>query len=229
VLVMRIVSNLVDNAIRYTRAGGVLLAGRQTGDGIRLQVWDSGRGLDTTQLARLFDGGGRQQRFAADEAGLGSGLATAKALAARLGGRLSACSRPGRGSLFELVLPAPRPADNRHPTWLIISADGDFRAHAARLAQGIGASRIAEADTPCALQAASGDADGAPVMIIDADELALNEADHALLAPWRRRTIVTTYDRSAEMRANLARSCDILLYKPITVAGLQRALDHLAA
>jgi signal transduction histidine kinase len=225
VLVMRIVSNLVDNAIKYTAAGGVLLAARQAGDDVRLQVWDSGRGLDATQRDRLLDAADRPQRFAADEAGLGSGLITAKALAARLGGQLNACSRLGHGSRFELVLPAPRPLDDQYPTWLIVGADGNFRTHAARLAREVGATRVAAAD---ALHGRHDDIDAASVVVVDADELALDQADHALLAPWRRRMIVATYDRSAEMRANLARSCDVLLYKPITAAGLQRALACLA-
>lgn len=109
-LVERILRNLVSNAIRYTDDGTVLVAARQRGDTVHLEVWDSGRGIRPEEQARVFeefyqvpDGG---QVAAHQRKGLGLGLAIVKRLADLMGARLSLRSQPGRGSVFTLVLPA---------------------------------------------------------------------------------------------------------------------------
>jgi len=104
-LLARILGNLVDNAGHYTGRGGVILAARTHGENLRIQVWDSGYGITPDLLTRLLDAQAGQQRGTDASPGQGSGLQIAKLLARRIGGKISACSRPGRGSRFELVLP----------------------------------------------------------------------------------------------------------------------------
>jgi signal transduction histidine kinase/CheY-like chemotaxis protein len=109
-LVERILRNLVSNAIRYTDDGTVLVAARQRGDTVLLEVWDSGRGIRPEEQARVFE-----EFYQVPDAGvvaahqrkgLGLGLAIVKRLADLMQAPLSLRSQPGRGSVFTLILPA---------------------------------------------------------------------------------------------------------------------------
>lgn len=104
-LLERILSNFVANAIRYTEVGGVLVGCRRQGERLRIEVWDTGRGIAPEHLERIFeefyqvDDSKRKQR------GLGLGLNIAQRLAALLGHEVRLRSRPGRGSVFSIALP----------------------------------------------------------------------------------------------------------------------------
>jgi len=111
-----ILRNLVSNAIRYTERGGVLVACRQRGPQVWLEVWDTGIGIAPEQqqeIFREFHQLGNPERD--HNKGMGLGLAIAEGLAKMQGLQLTVQSRPGRGSVFRLQLPAalmPLPA---HP------------------------------------------------------------------------------------------------------------------
>lgn len=111
VLVELIVRNLVSNAIRYTKHGGVLVACRRRGSDIRLEVWDTGIGIDESQHREIFQefhqlGNPERDR----RKGLGLGLPIAQGLARALGHDLMLASKPGRGSVFMLTMPRSRHA-----------------------------------------------------------------------------------------------------------------------
>lgn len=111
-LVERILRNLVANAIRYTDDGSVLVACRPCGDRMRVQVWDSGRGIAADQQARIFEEfyqvPGEPTLAPGERKGLGLGLATVQRLARLMNAPLTLRSTPGRGSVFTLELPAGR-------------------------------------------------------------------------------------------------------------------------
>lgn len=95
---------LLDNAFKYTPSGTVrLIAGRQ-GDGVVLQVSDTGIGIPEAELPQIFE-----RFYRADPArtrgGTGLGLAIARWVAGVHGGTLSVTSEPGKGSTFALWLP----------------------------------------------------------------------------------------------------------------------------
>ena len=105
-LLERIVGNLVQNAIRYTTAGGVVVVARTTPTHVNVEVWDTGCGIAAADLPRIFDefyqvGRGERDR----SQGLGMGLAIVKRLAALLQQRLEVVSTPGRGTMFRLGVP----------------------------------------------------------------------------------------------------------------------------
>jgi len=105
-LVRRIVQNFVSNAVRYTRQGTVLVGCRRRGAALAVQVWDTGPGIPQEQLSAIFEEFRRLGSGGEDEpAGLGLGLAIVERIAARLGHRVAVRSWPGRGSVFEVVLP----------------------------------------------------------------------------------------------------------------------------
>lgn len=106
-LLERIVSNLVANALRYTERGGVLVGARRCGERIALEVRDSGIGIAAGEQQRIFDEFYQTNNPARDRRkGLGLGLAIVRRLVELLGHRLELVSAPGRGSVFRLVLPS---------------------------------------------------------------------------------------------------------------------------
>jgi Na+/proline symporter/signal transduction histidine kinase len=113
-LLRRILQNFVSNALRYTRAGGVLLGARRAGGEVRIEVWDTGPGIAAAQRSRIFGEFQRLERPSPwGEKGLGLGLSICERIAHMLGHRLDLVSREGRGSCFSVTVPRgvaePRP------------------------------------------------------------------------------------------------------------------------
>jgi signal transduction histidine kinase len=108
----RVLDNLVSNAIKFNREGGrVDVALRRIGDDwLLVEVRDTGIGIPASDRARLFERSFRG-RNAAAAPGSGLGLAAARALLARHGGRITVESAPGTGSRFRAWWPAQFHAD----------------------------------------------------------------------------------------------------------------------
>ena len=106
ILLERIVLNLVSNAVRYTRDGGVVIGCRHRGIRLRIDVWDSGPGIPKDQQRHIFcefyQIGGRQPD---SRAGLGLGLSIVDRLGQLLGHPVELTSRPGKGSCFSISVP----------------------------------------------------------------------------------------------------------------------------
>ncbi|HEU5176446.1 MAG TPA: phosphate regulon sensor histidine kinase PhoR [Burkholderiales bacterium] len=102
--------NLVSNAIRYTPAGGtVTLAWRESEDGARFSVEDTGIGIEAEHIPRLTERFYRVDRSRSRETGgTGLGLAIAKHALARHDATLEIESTPGKGSRFSARFPARR-------------------------------------------------------------------------------------------------------------------------
>jgi signal transduction histidine kinase len=104
----RVLANLVDNALRYTPAGGeVVLKTATVDDGVEVQVRDTGPGIDEADLPHVFD------RFYRGEAsrsralgGGGLGLAIVKGIVEAHGGRVGVRVGPESGTTFSFVLPS---------------------------------------------------------------------------------------------------------------------------
>ncbi|WP_172642445.1 ATP-binding protein [Azoarcus sp. KH32C] len=104
VLFRRIIGNLIDNAIRYTDRGGVLVACRRRRGKAWIEVWDTGIGIAEDKTGEIFEEF-RQLHDEARTRGSGLGLAIVAKAAALLGLEISVRSRPGRGSVFAVELP----------------------------------------------------------------------------------------------------------------------------
>jgi len=107
VLLEEIVGNLVSNAIRYTAAGRVVLGCRRAAEGtLRIEVWDTGRGIPPDKLREVFrefiqlDNPERDR-----EKGLGLGLAIVERLSELMGHPVDVRSTLGRGSVFRVRVP----------------------------------------------------------------------------------------------------------------------------
>lgn len=103
----RILSNLVDNAIKYNRPGGwVRLSARREPDGLALEVVDSGRGIPPEELGAVTQRFYRVDRARTPgEAGLGLGLAIVKHLVQRMGGEIHLDSTEDVETRFQVKLP----------------------------------------------------------------------------------------------------------------------------
>jgi signal transduction histidine kinase len=100
--VLQIISNLLSNAFRWTPDGGRVDLGLSQANGlISVAVEDTGPGIAPADRERIF-----RPFVSRDGGGTGLGLAIARELAVALGGRIRLESELGRGSRFELVLPA---------------------------------------------------------------------------------------------------------------------------
>ena len=105
-MLTRVLRNLLSNAFRYTREGGVVLSLRRRRDSLTIEIWDSGIGIEEHKLQDIFtefhqllpqNGGGRQ--------GVGLGLAIVDRMARILDYGIDVVSRPGRGSRFAVSIP----------------------------------------------------------------------------------------------------------------------------
>ena len=104
----RILGNLMENAIRYSDRGGVLVGCRTRGNQLLIQVWDTGQGIPPNELDEIFEEFYQVNAPPAkpgSEHGLGLGLSIVKQLADLLGHQVSVCSRIGSGSRFTLAVP----------------------------------------------------------------------------------------------------------------------------
>jgi signal transduction histidine kinase len=104
ILLRRVVGNLLSNAVKYTHRGGVLLAARTSGAGRRIEVWDTGVGIAPVHQREIFREFYKVPSHGGTEDGFGLGLYIVSRLAAILGHPLGLSSRPGRGTVFRLIL-----------------------------------------------------------------------------------------------------------------------------
>ncbi len=101
-----ILGNLVMNAVKYTREGGIVVRAYAQDDTVRVEVRDTGIGIEPAHLDRIFERFFRVDEGRAREVGgTGLGLAMVKHLALATGAFLSVQSKPGEGSTFTVQLP----------------------------------------------------------------------------------------------------------------------------
>lgn len=108
----RLIANLVDNAVKYTRSGGVTLTVRPGDSDFSLRVADTGIGVPRDNAPYLFDEFYQVNNTERDRSkGFGMGLAICKYLATQLGGSVRLVGTSEQGSTFEIRLPIECPAE----------------------------------------------------------------------------------------------------------------------
>jgi signal transduction histidine kinase/ActR/RegA family two-component response regulator len=116
----QVLTNLVNNAVKFTEAGAVALSVSRTSSGLRFEVRDTGIGIAPEVLPRLFTAfeqgdPSTTRRYG----GTGLGLALSRQLVSLLGGELTVVSTLGRGSAFSFglsLVPATEPRSAQAPT-----------------------------------------------------------------------------------------------------------------
>jgi len=144
VRIRQMLLNLVNNAVKFTREGHVLVRVSETRDtdarsALLIEVEDTGIGISPDQCDRIFNVFTQADESTARQfGGTGLGLAVCKRLAELMGGSIRVTSQVGKGSCFSLTLPLPRylvdskttkPADTAETSALLIyKNDAECRA-----------------------------------------------------------------------------------------------------
>ncbi len=169
-LLEQMLRNLISNALKYTQAGKVLIGCRRRSGHLRIEIWDSGVGIDAGDLLEIFDEYHQVDNAARERSrGLGLGLSIVKRLGDLLGHLVQVRSVPGKGSVFsidiaeQLVLakakprkahrPGPAP-DRRNGNILLIDDDPEVRELLEALLTDDGHHVTAAHDGPTALNLA---------------------------------------------------------------------------
>ncbi len=107
----QVVVNLINNAIKFTKPGGVIkVEGRRRSDGmVQISIQDTGCGIPPKELPHIFERFYRGESVAVESRGAGLGLAISKSLVELHGGQIWVDSIPGEGSCFYFTLPVQSP------------------------------------------------------------------------------------------------------------------------
>ena len=107
ILLQRMLGNLIHNALKFTENGGVVVVARTRGKNVSIEVWDTGCGITQPELPKIFDEfyqiGNRERDRSM---GLGMGLAIVRRLSDLMKIPVQVLSRPGKGTVFKLQVPA---------------------------------------------------------------------------------------------------------------------------
>lgn len=106
-LLGQVLQNLLENALKYTDSGEVVLRAGEEEGGVQITVEDTGRGIPAEFLPVIFD---LYRRTEHTSTGRGVGLAVVKAVVIALGGEVKAESQEGQGSRFSVWLPKRIPS-----------------------------------------------------------------------------------------------------------------------
>ncbi|AZO39591.1 response regulator [Mesorhizobium sp. M2A.F.Ca.ET.037.01.1.1] len=252
-LLRRILQNILSNALRYTRSGGVLVGTRHRGDTIRIDVADTGCGIAEDQREAVFEEFHRGTSTLADgglAGGLGLGLAIVRRMAAALGHPVTFSSRVGRGTIFHIDVPigmaAAEPAtgiaDMDRPRGyglfgtkvLLVENDADVLSAMTSLLERWQCLVRAATSTDDALDLL-GDTDWVPDIIIADQHLDGGDLGTATIAEVRDYlgrsvpALIVTADGSEHV-AKATRAAGIeLMRKPLKPAQLRALLAHLLA
>ena len=121
----RVLYNLVGNALKFTREGGVTVHVESDGERARLRVSDTGVGIPASFQPRLFaEFTQASEGDARSHEGSGLGLSITKRLVEMMGGTIDVESELGAGTTFTVALPAAEPpaSEARAPRWMTASA-----------------------------------------------------------------------------------------------------------
>jgi len=247
-LLERVLANLVQNALRYTRKGGVLVAARRHGRDVALDVWDTGIGIAPEKLELIFEEFYQVDNPERDRSrGLGMGLAIVRRLCNLLSHPLQVRSTPGRGTLFRVVVPAGDvrgpvqpaleaetlpPRTDARLTVLLIDDERAIRDATRELLRPLQVDVLAAATIEEALELTS--RAGAPIDMILSDwrlrgtETGV-EAVRAVRAMCGASTpaVVVTGDTSAEVLRQAHENGLVILHKPLQPRELLRLIGRL--
>jgi len=251
VMLQRVVQNLVSNALRYTRSGGVLVGARRRGDECLIQVSDTGIGIPSREHERIFDEFHRGALTESDDVALGLGLSIVRRQLRTLGHDLTFRSTVGVGSTFQVRVPLAKGATVEPPQpngilgpapldgvagALVVVLDNDppTLAAMARLLDGW-CCHVLPARNAAELQRLAARLERRPDLLITDYHLGDGPNGLAAVEQMRRSlgddlpALLVSADHSAELQAaSRAHRCDFLR-KPLRPAALRALMSHLLA
>ena len=246
-LLTRILRNFLSNACRYTDSGRVLLGARRRGGALRIEVWDTGRGIPADQLQSIFlEFNQLGVRRAAERSGVGLGLAIVDRIASMLDYRVLVRSRPGRGSVFSIDVPLAESAPSHAcaaPTFapqlgdplpgrrlLVLDNETSILHSMAALLAQWGCEVVTAVDAEDAMAGLAGVAPDIILADYHLDQDATGwDAALALRAHFAAQIplVMITADRSDQCRRQLQGFGVPVLNKPVKAGKLRSVLSHL--
>ncbi len=242
-LALRVLRNLVANALAYTQKGGVLVAARRRRGQVLLQVWDTGIGIAEADQQRIFDELYQVGNPARDRReGLGLGLAIVRRLARALGSEVTVRSVPGKGSVFTFALPASpvelaaaphelpvmrAPAGARGQVVLLVDDDGLAREALGTVLEGWGYEVIAAQSAEDALEYAA-QLERLDVVVTDLwlpGRSGLELLKELVRARPGLRGAVVSGDTAPETRARVEAEGAAFVRKPVRTPSLLEVLE----
>jgi signal transduction histidine kinase/Na+/proline symporter/CheY-like chemotaxis protein len=236
-LLRRVLQNFLANALRYTDRGSVLLGVRRHGDALRIEVHDTGPGIDADQREAIFEEFRRGDD--APGQGLGLGLAIAQRIADLLGSPIHLRSAPARGSMFAVDVPRAvaahpqRVAPPRLAGMRVLVVDNEPQALSALTAvlQGWGCEVVAVGDGDAAARAL---ADAACALWIFDYHLDAGDDGVSLHARLAQRfgpvpCLILSADQTGAVRVAAQEAGLPLLMKPLRPLALKSVLDRMLA
>lgn len=239
----RILRNLLENALRYTAAGTILVGCRRRGGQLRIEVHDTGIGIPADQIEHIFTEFHQVGNPERDRSqGLGLGLAIVRRLARMLGHEVAVRSRLGRGSCFQVAMPAApatAPATVAAPvggragngvTVLVIDDEAMLREGFRDLLESWGFSVVVAGSEEEAVAAIAA-RDLSPGLILADYRLRGGETGIGAIARIRRVTgrhvpaVLVTGDTDPARIVEAERGDHRLLHKPVAPADLRAAVD----
>lgn len=247
-LLSRIIGNFITNAIRYTDQGRVLVGCRVHGNMVRVEIWDTGKGMSADDVEHVFDPYRRLEgarTHAAD--GLGLGLAICDGLAHLLEHPITVRSIPGVGSLFAIEVPKGTATHNTIDQQVTApSYTGAFQGHTVLAvdddAAVLDGMKTVLSDWGCTVVVARGTADaldaartlGSDLDVVISDyHLSQEKTGIALLEAIDREldrnvpAIIISGDTQPKRRWDIEAAGYFLLTKPIQPVSLRPLLRHL--
>lgn len=245
ILLERILRNIISNAVRYTDKGRILVGCRRHGTRLKIEVWDSGRGIPQNQHDRVFEefyqlGNPERDRTK----GLGLGLAIVKRLTVILDCPYELRSQPGKGTAFTLSVPitnaaslAEQPADVspgalRRGLILVVDDEITIREAMRSLLSGWGHEVILAGSGPEMLEQLA-DCPKRPDLIICDYRLRAGENGIDVIRRLQSEynedipAVLITGDTAPDRLSEAKASGFLLLHKPVANVKLRATISHL--
>ncbi|MGE5546153.1 MAG: ATP-binding protein [Solirubrobacterales bacterium] len=240
-LLERILRNLIENAIKYTASGRVLVGCRRRGESAAIVIADTGVGIPKDQQAAIFEEFYQLHNPERDRSqGLGLGLSIVQRLSRLLGHPIEVHSQPGRGSCFFVTVPLGAAGHRMEPSAVrsasrppspslavVIDDEEEVRAGLQLQLQEWGYEVVTGADHHAVLPLL----DGRHPDVVVADYRLRGELNGITALRELERTLgsvrgfLLTGDTSPQRIAEAKRSGFELLHKPLSAASLR---DHLS-
>ena len=236
----QVLFNLIGNAIKFTAEGGILVEVRRLGAALEFSVTDTGPGLKSDDISRVFEEFERADNSATRRhGGAGLGLSISARIVAALGGEIGAESELGKGSRFRFTVPLEADASDAGDAGatalsgkvaLILAPNGPV---AAALVQsivelgGAAAHAASLAELNAALEQLSRTGKVTDILIdrrIAASDPALREAASARVGTDAERTLVIAPEDSRDLKVSPDPGANKWLVRPVRMRSLVSVL-----
>jgi PAS domain S-box-containing protein len=245
---VQVLSNIINNAVKYTPEGGNILVRLEAGDGqVVFRVVDDGIGIAPDLLPNVFKLFSQAERSSdRSQGGLGLGLALVKSLAELHGGSVTAVSK-GKGAGSEFIVRLPRHQKNVQPApkelddaatfvnsqslrLLVVDDNVDAANSLAMLLEAIGHQVMVEHDSQSALERAKHESFDAYLLDIGLPGMDGNELARRLrVLPKKERALlvaITGYGQQVDRERAIESSFDHYLVKPANPVKLAKVLSE---